>query len=304
MGRFLVGFALCLAAGAAQAQAVPPFVPEQTVTPSQTREGVPETMAAPATPSDPAVQAEAIGRFRVAYSARKSPRIAIFWNRTLTDDIEAGKLHVDSEVRAAATGGQTSTSAAGGSSTSIQPYGYGQLVQKSAGANAQTSFGSAGVTTRDRMSADIQQGFGARAAVMSEQDSWRFQDAFSDPFIKAGARLVDRNTMIRIAGDAADKQRSESAALAGLADLFVEVLMSVDPASPSGYMFRATAKDAKTGQIIADVISDGAAPDAGATEYVATDRGFMARPSRAAGAVNGTAVAIALMGQLSQAWQQ
>lgn len=304
MRLILVGFALCLAARAAQGQAVPAYVPEQTVTPSETREGVPETMKAPATASDPSVQGEAIGRFRVAYSARKSPRIAIFWNRSLTDDIEAAKLHVDSEVRTTATGGQTSTSTAGGSSTSVQPYGYGQLVQKSAGANAQTTFGSAGVTTRDRVSADVQQGFGARAAVMSEQDSWRFQDAFSDPFSKAGARLVDRNTMIRIAGDATDKQRGESAALAGLADLFVEVLMSVDPASPSGYVFRATAKDAKTGQIVADIISDGAAPDAGATEYVATDRGFVAQPSRTAGAVNGTAVAIALMDRLSQAWQQ
>lgn len=304
MRLVLVGFALCLSAGAARAQAVPPYVPEQTVTPSQTREGVPETMKAPVTASDPAVQGEAIGRFRVAYSARKSPRIAIFWNRALTDDIEAAKLHVESEVRTAATGGQASTSTAGGSSSSVQPYGYGQLVQKNAGATAQTSFGSTAAATRDRVSADVQQGFGARAPVMSEQDSWRFQHAFSDPFIKAGTRLVDRNTMIRIAGDATDKQRAESAALAGLADLFVEVLTSVDPASPSGYVFRATAKDAKTGQIVAEIISDGAAPDAGVTEYVATDRGFVARPSRTAGAVNGTTVAIALMDRLSQAWQQ
>jgi hypothetical protein len=304
MRHSFLGLALCLAAGAAQAQAVPPYVPEQTVTPSQTREGVPETLKAPATASDPAVQGEAIGRFRAAYSARKSPRIAIFWNRALTDDVEAAKLHVDSEVRAAARGGQVSTSATGGSSTNVQPYGYGQLVQKSAGANAETSFGSAGVATRDRVSADVQQGFGARAAVMGEQDSWHFQDAFSDPFIKAGAKLVDRNTMIRIAGETADKQRAESAALAGLADLFIEVLVSVDPTSPSGYVFRATAKDVKTGQIVAETISDGAVPESGATEYVATDHGFVARPSRTAGAANGTTVAIALMDRLSQAWQQ
>ncbi len=164
------------------------------------------------------------------------------------------------------------------------------------------------VSSREQIKGEEQVGSGARDPVMIERDMWRFEQGFSDPFVRAGAKLVDRNTIMRITADKSpqvgDKQRVEASALRGLADVFVEVLMTVDGSSPSGYVFRATAKDINTGQIIADVTSDGARSDApGAMEYVATNHGFEARPSRNRGQANGATIAVTLMDQLSQAWR-
>jgi hypothetical protein len=305
--RILTGFALCLLAGAASAQSVPPYVPEATTRPDETRNAVPAMAALAPAARDAAAQKASIDRFRGAYAARKSPRIAIFWNRVLTDDVESAKQHVEREDRAVVVGGAVTTRVQGGGSTSIQPYGYGSLEQRSAGGEAQTTFGAAGVSVRERTTTDVQQGFGARAPAMIERDSWRFESGFADLFTQAGARLVDRNTIIRVTGDKSnmtDKQRVEMSALRGFADLFVEVLVTSDPASPSGYVFRATAKDVNTGQLIADVTSDGADAESGATEFVATNHGFESRPSRMAGAANGGAIAAAMMDRLCQVWQR
>jgi hypothetical protein len=261
----------------------------------------------PQTTGDPTGQGATIEHFRAAYAAGNSPRIVILWNRALSDDIDAAQQHVDRTTQSSSANVTANATVSGGSTTNAQPYGYGTLVQSNGGANASKSASATSSSSRDRVTTDAQQGTGARADVMSEQDFWLFQTAFSDPFVRAGARLVDRNTITRVASDKSpnitDKQRAEIAGLSGFADLFIEVLVAVNPASPSGYLFRATAKDVKTGQILADVITDGTNPAPASVEYVATDHGFEARQSQPGGA-NGSQVALAIMAGLSQAWQR
>ena len=312
----LIGALVIKTGGMASAQGVPPYIPPMPVgvpslgapavgTPSD-RQNLPEVLTAPPKATDPAAQGATTSRFRAAYLAHKSPRLAVFWNRVLSSDVESQKYKVDSEVRTSGVAGQISTNRSGGASTSYQPYGYGSLAQTYAGSQSTTTFGAVGGSTRERVQTDVQVGSGSRAPVMAEKDMWRFEKGFEDPFLKAGARLVDRSSMIRIAGDkhpgASDVQRIEMSALRGHADVFIEVLMTYDSGSPSGYLFRATAKDVNTGAVIADAMSDGATPGSGLTEYVATNHGFEARPSRAAGNANGAEIALAMMTQLAQSW--
>ncbi len=119
-----------LAATAAVAQGVPPYVPpEGTVTPGgPPQEYIPPVLTPTPSASDPAGQTAAIDRFRGAYQAHKSPRLAILWNRILSDDIDVRKYQVEREVRGSAGVGHATTTITGGRSTSYQPYGYGTLV--------------------------------------------------------------------------------------------------------------------------------------------------------------------------------
>ena len=71
---------------------------------------------------------------------------------------------------------------------------------------------------------------------------WGFEDAFMQPFMEAGANLVDRATILRLtAAKEQAKQGTlrplapkeiETDALVGYADLFIEVLITTDPSRP------------------------------------------------------------------------
>lgn len=293
--------------GSAIAQSVPPYDPQATVRPPNDRLNLPDVLKPERVKGD-ANREAAIERFRIAYASRKSPRIAVFWNRTLSDDVEAQRYRTDSEIGAAILGGQTTSTTMSGSSVSVQPYGYGSLRQGSGISTTDRSFSGAVVGARERVRTEGQVRSGDRPNVMAETDMWRFQDGFEGPFLTAGARLVDRNTIIRVMGDTkpevTDRQRIETSALRGLADVFVEVLQVQDRGSPSGYVFRAIAKDVNTGQIIATVTSDGADKSrlSDTAEYVPTSNGYEARTRRTGSVANGSSVAIALMEKLSQSW--
>jgi hypothetical protein len=94
---------------------------------------------------------------------------------------------------------------------------------------------------------------------------WEFEEGFMEPLLDAGAFLVDRNTMLRL--QAADHPTAEKMpndmpvkkvevqALLGRADVFMELLITRSPASPYGYEFKAAAKEVKSGRILATVTS-------------------------------------------------
>jgi hypothetical protein len=214
-------------------------------------------------------------RFRAAYRRRGSPRIAIFWNRSLTDQVDADHIDVESERGLAAVVGDTPP-----------------------------TMGIGVVSARDRMTAKAQIGSGAHVRVLKEPDAWRVEQGFESQLQKAGARLVDRNAIVRLAGTAAgaapDIQRVEVSALKGYADILVEILAARDSGSSSGYLFRATAKDVRDGRILADVTSDGLEKPA-ATEWVATARGFEKR-EHPTETPSGAPIARLLMDRLSSAW--
>ncbi len=97
---------------------------------------------------------------------------------------------------------------------------------------------------------------------------WGFESGLMEPFLTAGARLVDRNTIVRLTAAKTEHKgnlfsvkgpsepKIEMDALQGHADVFIEVLV-VRSGLPMGYEFKAMAKEVKTGNIIAHVTSVG-----------------------------------------------
>ena len=102
--------------------------------------------------------------------------------------------------------------------------------------------------------------------LFAEAETWKFQNGFLSPFISARAKMVDRNTIVRQAGQESLKAKSatdldrmsiEMDALNKYADIFVEVMISPDESSPTSYIFKASAKDLKTGGILGQSFSSG-----------------------------------------------
>jgi len=94
---------------------------------------------------------------------------------------------------------------------------------------------------------------------------WAFEDGFLQPLTDANVKIVDRATIMRlVAADEQDKggalaplavKQIEVDALRGYADIFIELLITASPKAQYGYAFKATAKDVKTGTLIANVTS-------------------------------------------------
>ncbi len=102
---------------------------------------------------------------------------------------------------------------------------------------------------------------GGRASPLTEAQQWQYESAFTGRLSDERARLVDRATAMRLAASvrADDPQRLETAALRGLAD--VAVVVRVALASPDarqgdlpGVIYRLTAIDTRSGQLLADEV--------------------------------------------------
>ncbi len=186
-----------------------------------------------------------ITRFQKAYDASGKPRIAVFLNRALSDEVRDWAMD-DGWVFYAETTGKGGWRGEG--------Y-YVEPVDES----------------------------GARPSPR-EYWMWAFEDGFIEPFTETGAKLIDRATILRLtAAQEQGKQgtlrplapkKVETNALVGYADIFIEVLISTDPKSLFGHVFKATAKEVKTGRLLANVTSVSWERDAAQEEYVGTPHGY------------------------------
>lgn len=92
-----------------------------------------------------------------------------------------------------------------------------------------------------------------------------FENQMNRAFIKEKTRIVDRATVVNLA--AVDSGKSvqdlegqlatkaiEITALREYTDIFIEIHIKADSKAPSGYLFRAIAKEIQTGQILADTL--------------------------------------------------
>jgi hypothetical protein len=174
--------------------------------------------------------------FRKSYRKAGSPRIAIFLNRTLSDDVREWRAY----SRQVVSVGHAETSTSEGSTTQTNSSGGvaigSQYYQEEPGR------------------VDPGEGW-----------MWRFEDGFLEPFLANGVNVVDRATIMRLAaaeygrqGNAHDPvsvKQIEVQALKDKADLFIEILIREDAAADLGYEFKATAKEIETGIIRANVTS-------------------------------------------------
>lgn len=202
---------------------------------------------------------ETIAAFQQAYPSAGSPRIAVFLNRQLSADPREWAT----DERFVYNKNESSVST--GNVPELAPTEEGSVPTPTpAEEGAEATAGQEGSKELQAKGTSYSQrhiGTEGGRATHDEAVLWAFEDGFMQPFLQAGATLVDRATIMRLTGDATGKQgdahnlmsvkKVEMDALRNHADLFVELLVTQSPASPFGYVFKATAKEVKTGVITA-----------------------------------------------------
>jgi len=178
-----------------------------------------------------------IQRFKRSYETKKSPRIAVFLNRELSD-----------EVREWATDSRLVLS---------EDYSKTKQVGKQETEKTKITEGVSGYSQTHIETS-------GRPA-LKEKWMWAFEDGFIQPLLQANAKLVDRGTIMRLTAAVSSQDKNtyaplevkkvEMDALKGYADIFVEILISRSPSSLYGYEFKASAKEVNTGIILANVTS-------------------------------------------------
>lgn len=155
--------------------------------------------------------------FERVYKQAGKPRVAMLWNRELTDRYANDRRDV------ARLGAQLS---ADGNRLSISSTQGTEVA-----------------------------GQALRQTTLSERDLWQLETEFTRRLLDAGVHVVDRATTMRLAarGPGAggpDAQAVEMSALLGHADLFMEVLLTPDAGAPLGWGFRSNLKEIKTGRVL------------------------------------------------------
>ncbi|WP_144037373.1 hypothetical protein [Sphingomonas sp. TZW2008] len=250
------------------------------------RVGQPATMVAPPSPPDPAVTRTA--GFAAAYARARSPRIVVFWNRELTDDLDTDREQVTTLSGTTSSNGETHRA-----DYTRRRAGYADMSSSS----TEHVEGEIRSTSRriDK---------GRRASVHSEAIDFDIERGFCDTLAGAGVRLVDRTAILRAAGLAANTtnvQEAEARGLLDRAELLIEVVPMTDPRTPSGTSYRIIARELSTGRVLARLSSAGRGT-AQKMPFVAGTDGFVrATPREASPSELGRRVAIDTMAALSNA---
>jgi hypothetical protein len=229
------------AVSVAHAQTITPRETPANIPDSMYRTGLPPVLDKPAPPPVTGDSAS-LNRFRQAYAARRSPRIAIWWNRELSDQVASRWVSETANIGAIA-----GTAERGWNSAVIGVVGAGVK------------------QTAERTVGD------PKRPGLAELPTWDFEAAFANAYLDAGAKLVDRATILRTIGGGQqntnarpDVQAIEAAALLGKADLLMEVLLTGDPAAKTGWAFRVSAKDIQTGELVMTMVTRATGPETGA----------------------------------------
>jgi hypothetical protein len=257
----LLATSLCVAPAIAGAQtiggAVPPYEPPPQYQAPQAPQAGSTITPFPSAPVQRenafAAREQVVRDFSAAYQKAKKPKIAIFWNRELTDTLDewygTSRVVITQQGQGSLSGN----------------YGSNNLNLSGQG-NSQTS-----IEQQKRTGSD-------QRAQFSETREWQFQDGFLGPFLKAGAYVVDRAAIVRLTGVNAGGMNGkaiETQALSGMADILIEVLAGNTSQSRSGYELRARVLETKTGRILGYVNSRGLKEWNEKQEAIATNRGFI-----------------------------
>lgn len=206
-------------------------------------------------------------QFTATYAAAGRPRIALFWNMTLNEDM------VDQKISRTRVQGGTTFSSSSLEKTTAGEAGSATLQDSDERSTTDTITTSGDVVINNN---------NKRKAALAESDAWKLETAFATTMRTANVRFIDRSTIIRTTHvqqgrDAtSDSHTIEAKALLGKADMFMEVLMARDNEAPLGWGFRVSLKDVNSGTQLAAFYST-AVPDLGPAPepyFVATNKGF------------------------------
>jgi hypothetical protein len=256
-------------------------------------------------PMTEAVYAASIAEFKQAYTKAESPRIAVYFNKSLSDEVREW-LTASRDVMSG-KGEKVSVGESG--ATLVTPGGV--VVETGSETTAEGSDDTErGVTTYTQRHLEE-----LRRTNPEEIWMWRFEDNFLQPLLKGGAKTVDRATILRLVAAASGKQgdayspiavkKIEMDALSEYADIFVEILVTRDHTSPSGYAFKASAKETKTGIVVGSVAKTGRDYRYEKSyEAVTTSSGYKIRRGSAALVLENVSqeLAVDLMNSLVNTW--
>jgi hypothetical protein len=224
-----------------------------------------------------------LAEFGAAYRQARSPRLAIYFNRELSDEIREWIPVQRQQVTL-----QSTQSAAGYSQ------GEGQFAAHET------------ATLQMESTAELHHGASGKREDHSEAWKWRFEDAITRLFLEANAKVVDRSVilrqMARQSPSADSTSLNEISALDRYADILVETSVTRSGAEP-GYDFRATAKDIRTGRILGTALVNGSEVEGvRKSRFVATSKGYERQAESPEMTVEGIsrALTLKLMRSLSQ----
>ena len=229
--------------------------------------------------SEAALGAQSITHFKRAYTDKGSPRIAVFLNRALSDEVREWHTPSRQVVSEKFEGAPvTSEGVAAGAATPVEgSESTGPVV---AGG---TQAGQGYTATYDQTHLELP----GRPPV-AEDWMWQFEESFLGEFLRARAVIVDRATIMRLIATQSGKQGDpqnllavkavEMQSLKEKADMFMELLVRRSAASPIDYEFKATVKEVDTGRLLVNVSSlrweMGDLEDITEVRWKATSRGY------------------------------
>jgi hypothetical protein len=257
------------------------------------RNDTPITLDPPRQSGGPSAEDQILSRFQNVYIQRKRPKLAIFWNRALDDQV-ATTYRDDMRIRSG--GGSTSLLT---DETEFNRFGSSRIIESN---NSFQNTTDVSRRTGPAESAPKRPGF-------DELTDWQFENGFVNAFLVVGGQLVDRNVLIRTSAEArsasgqVNLQAVESAALAARADYIMEILQTPDRSSPSGFTFRVTVKDLRTGAVAANVVTRASKASQSSNQYVATDKGFERATRRQSIDETGDQLAVETMAALLRVWR-
>lgn len=217
------------------------------------RLGVPPTIVPPAVAAP-----DEVDMFRRAWRRAGAPRIVVFWNRELTDELATAYVRTRTVEHSRRT---------------------------EAWAGAAPGAAVAGATDAGRLSVEVEtrrQEPPARQA-MPERTRWPFESAFHGAFAEAGVSLVSRPVALRsealgAVGDQPNIQALEMKAARRRADFAIEVLTAPSPTASGQHLHRVRVTHLASARIVADLTSEARPVLSGPRPYVATNRGFEPAP--------------------------
>lgn len=232
---------------------------------------------------------ETMNRFSTAYRYAGKPRMAVFFNRALSEEVQEWKT-ADRKVVS----------------------GSGVAISKT---DNTTRTIKGPVSQYDQTHLEV----GGDRPAEPEADMWAIENAFSQPLLSAGAILIDRTTIMRLTavrhgqGDAYEPitvKKIEMEALVNHADIFVEILLLRSKSAPQGVEYRAVAKEVRTGKVLANVTSlnKSLRNNAQRKKVVTTDSGYEIvsesdTPDKAADFKDGSKrIALDMMNSLTERW--
>ena len=232
-------------------------------TAAQYRSDQPQVLERPVQKPVPDTSGQTIASFRSAYQTAGLPRIALFWNVALTDQLADDKIE-RTRITRNASGSNSSLD-----KTTRGDAGSARLRESDGRQMSEVTIDRSTVTSSNAN----------RGTPLPERDSFRLENAFMKTMREGAVQFIDRAAIMRTtaanAGGGGDSRTVEIKALQGKAELMLEILLTRDQEAPMGWGFRGIFRDIESGRTLATYYSK-AMPVLPSLppQYRASSRGF------------------------------